>query len=179
MARSLLPALALILAAAPCVALGIGSNKEVPPDATDKQIIQLAQEAFNRSNYKLASHYYNTLLQRYGNNTVDYIIGNYELAHIAARKKDYASAVPRLNEILAIYNDTPAGYLPASYKVLAQMDLDRIPAATRQSITAGSKQNDYYEDGDYGDTDFFGTPPAEESGEEDDYWGNYSGGGYW
>ena len=100
--RASLPALLMAVAASPCT--GLGAKKEVPPDATDREIIQMAQQAFNTSNFKLSEHYYNVLLQRYGTNTVDYIIGKFEIAHIAIRKKDYETAVPILTEIIDIYD---------------------------------------------------------------------------
>ncbi len=155
---------------------------ELPMDTSDREIIQLAQAAFNNDNFKLANYYYNILLQRYGNNTVDYVIGNYEIAHIAIRKKDYTTAVPLLNEVLSIYDDTPTGYLPAAYKVLAQNDLNKVPEQLRNSITSSTKSNDYYENGDYGDTDFFGTPPNfdnEEDNDDYDYEEDYSNNGFY
>lgn len=148
-----LPALLMAVLASPC--MGLGAKKEVPPDASDREIIQMAQQAFNNMNYRLAEHYYNILLQRYGMNTVDYVIGKFEIAHIAVRKKDYETAVPILSEILSIYEETPTGELPPSYKVLAQNDLKKIPERIRMSIVADGKNNDYYENDDYGDTGFF------------------------
>lgn len=173
----------------------VSSKKELPPETSDKEIIQLAQQAFNNRNYKLSTHYYNVLLQRYGNNTVDYIIGNFEIAHIALKKKDYSTAVPLLNEVLLIYKDTPAGYLPASYRVLALNDLKKVPEQKRSSISASGRFNDYYEDDDYGDTDFFGISPFDniDTGDSDDtgytddaddadgpqYEGTFPGGSFW
>ena len=153
--RASLPALLMAVAVFPCTGLGKNSKKEVPPEASDREIIQMAQEAFNNSNFKLAERYYNVLLQRYGTNTVDYIIGKFEIAHIAIRKKDYETAVPILTEIIDIYNETPTGELPPSYKVLAQNDLKKVPENIRMSISANGKNNDYYENDDYGDMDFF------------------------
>ncbi len=153
-----------------CETIGGRSKKDIPMETSDREIIQLAQNAYNNNNYRLSSYYYNMLLQRYGNNTKDYIIGNYELAHIAMRKKDYNTAVPLLNEILSIYDDTPAGYLPPSYKILAQNELKKVPEQERSYITSLNKNNDYYENGDYGDSDFFGSPNFDS---DDDY--NYTG----
>lgn len=167
---------------------------DLPPETSDKEIIQLAQQAFNSNNYKLSDYYYNVLLQRYGNNTVDYIIGKFEIAHIAVRLKDYDTAVPLLREIIQIYDDAPTGELPAAYRVLAQNDLKSIPEKDRISVDAANGGgNDYYEDGDYGDTDFFGSfggydDGSSSSGNDDDYYddddyyedqGNYSPGFHW
>ena len=151
--RVSLPALLMAVAASPC--MGLGAKKEVPPEASDREIIQMAQQAFNNSNFKLSEHYYNVLLQRYGTNTVDYIIGKFEIAHIAIRKKDYSTAVPILTEIIDIYDETPTGELPPSYKVLAQNDLKKVPEKMRLSLAANGRNNDYYENDDYGDTGFF------------------------
>ncbi len=149
----------------------MASKKELPMETTDKEIIQLAQQAFNNRNYKLSNHYYNVLLQRYGNNTVDYVIGTFETAHIAIKNKDYDTAVPLLNEVLEIYKNTPSGELPAAYRVLAQNDLNKIPEQKRSIISASGRNNDYYENDDYGDTDFFGIPPSfpDDDDNDDDY----------
>ena len=186
MLRPLLPAALLMLAFSSCATAR--SGKEPPMDASAKEIIQMAQNAFNVENFRLAENYYNVLLQRYGNDTTTYIIGKYEIAHIAMRKKDYKTAVPLLNEILDLYVDTPAGELPASYRVLAQNERKRIPNQIRMTISADGKGNDYYEYDDYGDTDFFGTPigdsdaDSSDSASDDgyyDYNGDYASGFYW
>ena len=193
--KASLPVLLMAVVAFPCTGFGKKSKKEVPQEASDREIIQMAQEAFNNNNFKLSEHYYTVLLQRYGNNTLDYIIGKFERAHIAVRMKDYDTAVPILREIIQIYDDAPTGELPASYRVLAQNDLKKIPEKARISVDAANGGgNDYYENGDYGDTDFFRELGGYNDGDSandvgssdddgyDDYYedqGSYSSGFYW
>ncbi len=177
--KGLRSTLLLALAVSTCAsASALGKNKkDLPPETSDREIIQLAQQAFNNDNFKLADYYYNVLLQRYGNNIVDYIIGKYEIGHIAIRKKDYATAVPIMEEILDIYAETPAGELPASYRVLAMNDLKRIPERARSGAYS-TRGNDYYENDDYGDTDFFGEFPSDSSSGYEDSDSGYDDGGY-
>ncbi|MBQ9539333.1 MAG: hypothetical protein IJU95_08670 [Treponema sp.] len=177
--KSLFSAAFLTLAFSSCETMGKVDPQSLPMETSDREIVQMAQKAFNNNNFKLSEQYYNVLLQRYGNNTVDYIIGKYEIAHIAVKKKDYSTAVPILEEILGIYSETPAGELPASYKVLAQNDLKKVPEKTRMELSSsytGKQGNDYYENDDYGDTDFFNeyAPPQPDGGgnysDNDSYW---------
>ena len=55
------------------------------------------------------------------------------------KKKDYEAAVPRLNEIIAIYDSVAPGMLPGQYKKLAQKDLEKVPAEKLAKINADLK----------------------------------------
>lgn len=150
-----------------------GIPKETPSmDLSDSEIIQLAQNAYDQNNTKLAEYYYKLLLQRYGNNPLDYIEGRFELGHIAIKKKDYVHAVPMLQEIIDIYNNAPAGALPGAYRKLAENDLAKVPAEKLAEIKAQQnadalKQEEYsagsdddssgdetYDDEEYDDEDY-------------------------
>ncbi len=115
-----------------------GSTPKTPPseNLTDREIVQLAQTAYDEGHTQLSEYYYKLLLQRYGNNTYDYIEGRYELAHLALKRKDYRTAVPMLKEVLEIYDASLPGTLPGSYKKLAEIDLAKVPEATLKEIEA-------------------------------------------
>ena len=104
------------------------SLPEIPTDLTQAQLIQKGQNAFSAGDYKLAEHYYQTSIQRYGNNTENYIESKYELGHLYIKTKDYDKAQEAFEEILELYEYAAIGDLPASYKKLAEIGMNKIPA---------------------------------------------------
>lgn len=138
------------------------SIPSTPPadDLTDREIIQLAQNAYDLNHKKVAEYYYKILLQRFGNYTEDYIEGRFELAHLYLKQKKYDLAVPMLQEIIEIYDTSVPGSLPGQYIVLAKADLEKVPEKKMAEILArqesdnasydASYDDDYY-DGNYYD----------------------------
>lgn len=108
------------------------SLPEIPNDMTQAQLIQKGQNAFSAGDYKVAEYYYQTSIQRYGNNTESYIESKYELGHLYLKTKDYDKAEEAFNEILELYDYAAAGDLPASYKKLANIGLGKIPKKNTQ-----------------------------------------------
>ena len=108
------------------------SLPEIPNDLTQAQIIQKGQNAFSAGDYKVAEYYYQTSIQRYGNNTESYIESKYELGHLYLKTKDYDKAEEAFNEILELYEYAAVGDLPASYKKLANIGLGKIPKKNAQ-----------------------------------------------
>lgn len=105
------------------------SNKveELPPEMTKLEIVQQAQTAYDKGNSKLAIHYYETLLKRYGMETASYVEAKYEIAHIHTKEQNYSAAYPMFMEIKEIYEASLPGTLPASYKKLTEIDLAKFP----------------------------------------------------
>ena len=112
--------------------LACKSLPEIPYDMTQAQLIQKGQNAFSAGDYKVAEYYYQTSIQRYGNNTENYIESKYELGHLYLKTKDYDKAEEAFNEILELYDYAAAGDLPASYKKLANIGLGKIPKKNTQ-----------------------------------------------
>lgn len=106
---------------------------EVPYDASELEIIQLAQTAYDSGDQKLAVEYYSMLITRFGMDTATYIEGRYEIAHIYVKQKKYDLAAPMLEEIIAIYESSAPGTLPGAYRKLALSDYQKIPEDKRQS----------------------------------------------
>ena len=79
--------LGAVLALSACKSL-----PEIPNDMTQAQLIQKGQNAFSAGDYKVAEYYYQTSIQRYGNNTESYIESKYELGHLYLKTKDYDKA---------------------------------------------------------------------------------------
>lgn len=104
------------------------TTKEIPTNLSAAQLIQNGQNAYGSGDYKLAEKYYQTTIQRYGNNTENYIEAKYELGHLYIKTKDYNKARETFDEIIELYSYDTTHELPASYKKLAQIGLSKIPA---------------------------------------------------
>ena len=100
---------------------------KIPDDATSTQLIQMGQDALEISNYTAAETYYNAVIQRYGMDTTTYIEASYELGHLYLKQKRYEEAYQKFDEILVIFSNAEIGTIPASYKKLAEMGMERIP----------------------------------------------------
>lgn len=101
--------------------------KEIPQDATDREIIQLAQSAYDSGKSDHAIYYYDQLLMRYGNDLAIYVEGKYEIGHIYFKQGKYTEASAIFLEILDIYNSLAPGSLPGAFKKMTENDLSKIP----------------------------------------------------
>lgn len=101
--------------------------KDIPEDLTAPQLLQKGQSCYDNADYKSAEVYYQTTIDRYGDDTVTYIEAKYELAHLYMKRKKYEKARSAFDEILEIYAYAPSGSLPASYKKLVQIEMAKIP----------------------------------------------------
>lgn len=109
------------------LATSCGTVPKIPADATSTQLIQMGQDALEFSNYTAAETYYNAVIQRYGMNTATYIEASYELGHLYLKQKRYEEAYQKFDEILATFENAEIGAIPASYKKLAEMGIEKIP----------------------------------------------------
>lgn len=103
------------------------STPNLSTDLTQAQLIQKGQDAYGVGDYKTAELYYQTSIQRYGNNTENYIESKYELGHLYLKTKDYDKAKSAFDEILELYEYAAIGDLPPAYKKLAQIGLSKLP----------------------------------------------------
>lgn len=104
---------------------------KIPENATSTQLIQMGQDALEVSNHTAAETYYITVIQRYGMDTATYIEASYELGHLYLKQKKYDEAYRKFDEILGIYSNAEIGTVPASYKKLAEMGIEKIPEKHR------------------------------------------------
>lgn len=130
----------LILTSAALILSCASTKVEVADDITSREIIQKAQESYDAGNTNLAEQYYKVLLQRFGTDNSVYVEGRYELAHLYLKAKNYKDAVPMLQEIISIYNNSTPGELPGAYRKLAENDLKKIPADKVKEFTKVSAQ---------------------------------------
>ncbi len=109
-----------------------------------RQLIQLGQDNYDLHHYKAAQKYFNTVLERYGDDPKHYIEAKYELGHLFLKLKNYRSAWNNFTEIQKIYENVPMG-LPGSYKILCGIELAKIP---QDKIKEFESQPQIYESGD-------------------------------
>ena len=109
------------------------SASMIPQNATYAQLIQMGQDAFGSANYRAAERYYTAVIHRYGMDTKAYIEARYELGHLYLSRKRYADAYKSFNERLGIFENAEYGSIPAAYKKLALMGMDKIPEKYKQA----------------------------------------------
>ena len=101
--------------------------------------MQRGQASLDNSDYKTAEKYFLKTIEQYGDDTDTYIEAKYELAHLYIKTKRYDKAYDNLSEILELYDYAIAGSLPAAYKKLAQIEIDKIPSAKLEELQNSSR----------------------------------------
>lgn len=114
--------------------------ENIPDDLDARQLIQLGQDNYDAHHYLAAKKYYNTVLERFGDDPKHYIEAKYELGHLFLKQKNYQMAYFNFTEILEIYKSIPAG-LPASYKILCGIELAKIPKEKTAEFEAMANKN--------------------------------------
>ena len=100
--------------------------KEISEDLDARQLIQLGQDNYDNNRYKAAEKYFNTVLERFGDDPKHYLEAKYELGHLYLKQKKYSAAYDNFKEIEEIYESVPAG-LPGAYRILCGIELAKIP----------------------------------------------------
>lgn len=102
--------------------------KSVPENLSKEELVQLAQDAYDDGNEKASEFYYNTIIERFGDDLGTRIAALFEIAHMKIKSKKWDDARPILEEIIA-YFDAPdsALTLPQEYKKLAIIDWKKLP----------------------------------------------------
>jgi outer membrane protein assembly factor BamD (BamD/ComL family) len=119
----------LITAAAAVAALAVscaGAPKEIPQELTARELVQRAQEASDKYNYKAATAYYQALLDRFGSDPSTACAAEYEISFIDYKEKRYDEARAGFESLLKRYEGEGAASLPPRYSVLAKKMLERI-----------------------------------------------------
>ena len=103
-----------------------GKPAVIPEDLTVMELIQRAQEASDRSKYKVSLNYYETIIQRFPFDIDSICAAEYEIAFIHYKQKKYDIAKNEFTLLLARYNNPDAELLPPQFKILSQKIIDRI-----------------------------------------------------
>ena len=103
--------------------VGACASAELPPDYTEltaAKLVQRAQEAVDRDNYKLAINYYDALREGYPEDTERVLWATYEIGFLSYKMKRYEEAVGLFDELLARYAQEDGPALPQGPAVLAE-----------------------------------------------------------
>ncbi len=103
------------------------STPEIPEQATAAQLIQMGQDSLEIANYRAAESYYMAVIQRYGTDVNLYIEARYELGHLYLKQKKYDEAYTNFSEILGIYDSTPYGTIPGTFRKLSLIGMKNLP----------------------------------------------------
>ena len=125
--KKIIVLLSIITLAAAVLFTSCQTVKDIPEDLTAPQLLQRGQSYADNADYKNAEACYLATIDRYGDNTDTYIEAKYELAHLYIKTRNYDKARSALEEILELYDYAMAGTLPAAYKKLAQLDMEKLP----------------------------------------------------
>ena len=103
----------------------------IPDHLTTAELIQRAQEASDRNNYRVALQYYEAIASRFPYDIDSICAAEYEIAFIHFKQKKYDAAKAGFRNLLERYNVPDEELLPPQFKVLAKMVLERIAGIER------------------------------------------------
>ena len=101
---------------------------EVPFGKSAAQILQMGQNAASYGNFKEAELCYNTVLDRFSDDTDFLVQATFELGHIYTKQKKYTQAKAAFHDILKMEEAMPGSVLP-KYIKLCNIDLEKIEKA--------------------------------------------------
>jgi len=107
------------------------STINISEDLTPAELMQRAQEAMDRNNYKVAIQYYQALNDRNRTNIDLVITSEYHIAFIYYKQGKYEQAREGLTALLEYYNSPDQELLPQHFKRLAQIVIERIDERER------------------------------------------------
>lgn len=100
--------------------------EEIPPDLSQMEMFQRAQEAADDDNFDLALRYYQEFKQRFPDDPGALVEADYEIAFIAYKQERYQDARAGFEEILGRYEGDDARRLPEWPQVLSERLIERI-----------------------------------------------------
>ena len=121
--------------------ISCASNSEIPTNLTSAQLIQKAQNAYDKAAYKESINYYQTTINRYGTDLSIYVEATYEIGHIYLRTKKYEKAYQYFSELKDIYSTASFGSLPTAYNKLADIGISQIPEKKYAAIIKNTSGN--------------------------------------
>jgi outer membrane protein assembly factor BamD (BamD/ComL family) len=116
---------ALVLICLWCVSC-VSGPPDIPEGLSPAELIQRAQEASDKNKYNLALEYYSALLLRYPGNMEIACTAEYEIAFIHYKQKKHNQARTELNALLSRYDTPDEELLPAQFKILSQIVLEKL-----------------------------------------------------
>lgn len=107
--------------------------EEIPPDLSQMEMFQRAQEAVDQERYETALAYYREFRIRFADDPGALIEADYEIAFINYKMGNYERSRELFNEILATYEESEPGALPQWPLVLAQKLIETVEQRLEQS----------------------------------------------
>lgn len=101
----------------------------IPEGMTSAQIIQRAQERSDIYDWKGATYYYSTLLERFPDDATLEVTARYELAFIQYKQNRYQEARKGFVAVLEIYASPKGASLPQTWKILTEKVMAKLPPA--------------------------------------------------
>ncbi|HEC61475.1 MAG TPA: outer membrane protein assembly factor BamD [bacterium] len=101
---------------------------EIEAELTPSQFFQQAQEASDKGNFKLASHYYRSFQEHYPNESERNLWAMYEIAFIYYKTGDNQSALTLFDKLLGQYAENEAKEDAASYPLGPLILAEKIKA---------------------------------------------------
>ncbi|GMO46496.1 MAG: hypothetical protein Ta2B_28080 [Termitinemataceae bacterium] len=104
---------------------GTRSN-DISPNLTWQELVQQAQNATDRNEYKKAEIYYNTILERFPFDNEAVCGARYEIAFIHYKQKKWDQSRSEFLTLLERYEGVDSELLPEKYKILSNIVLKKI-----------------------------------------------------
>jgi outer membrane protein assembly factor BamD (BamD/ComL family) len=112
----------------------VSGPADIPENLSPAELIQRGQEASDKNKYTLALEYYEVLLQRYPENMEIVCAAEYEIAFLHYKQKKYSQAKNEFNTLLARYDTPDEELLPAQFKILSRIVLEKLDALPQPAI---------------------------------------------
>ena len=103
------------------------SVKDIPNDVSAEQLIQMGQDMYATGQYGNAIIYYQTAIERFGQDARVYVESRYELTQVHFKQRKYELAYNEYKEIENLYATSSPGTLPAAFGKLAKIGISKIP----------------------------------------------------
>lgn len=120
--------------------MSVPDPASISADSSVAELSQLGQSSLDDNNYKAAEVYYQTIIDRYGEDMNARTAAEFEIAHLRIKKGEWADAKARLETIIARYETTGGAELPPEYLVLARNDLARIPVKKEKTAEVAAAE---------------------------------------
>lgn len=105
--------------------------EEIPEDLEPIEYFQKAQKiASEDENYKLATKYYRTFIERYPDDIQRIVEAKYEIAFLSYKQGNYDLARQQFEELLSYYENEGSNVLPRWPQVLAQKVMNNMESET-------------------------------------------------
>ena len=119
--------LVVVFCALSIVALSCASAPaDIPDGLSPAELIQRAQDSYDKDRYEQAVSYYLTLRERFPNDLPAQCAADYEIAFIRYKQNRLEEAKAGFRTLLARYDNADAALLPAHYQVLGEKILAKI-----------------------------------------------------